>query len=443
MGDPAPPLAQTATWWLRVHSQEIEAKKLWDLMMTSHNAWVTNEAILALGRQGKAEVVPKLFEILCAAPGADIANHQRALPAAWNDLEGMHLNEVGNAKAGNAGLRVLAGGGQNVTIGVPMIYLARMRASAAIALGGIDTPESRKALVAVLKGNDDSYSDVYKDFAIMSLGRIADREGLAVLVDILRRGHCSSASDVRPQSPLRGFAALALGLYGRPVATPQGPSDRADYDKASQLLGERMADGKETSEVRAACAVGLGLTGRTENLKYLQPASGAIGGDDDLLIGYTILARGLVGDKNIIGPARAYLDVKRDKSDLAGVMGRRAAVMGLGCLGSQEAIPVLLDAWHLSYHVNRETTVALAMCQAYNTTDDLLKLMKEAKNPWERAFAARSLGELLAKSRPQRAAALVEGSNYTLRDDSAMRYKALGNEFLYLFLLPAFGSDWK
>jgi hypothetical protein len=102
-----------------------------------------------------------------------------------------------------------------------------------------------------------------------------------------------------------------------------------------------------------------------------------------------------------------------------------------------------MDAWNLSYHSNREVCGALAIAGAYNVTDALVKMMKEAANPWERAFAARCLGEIFNRERPQRLAWLLNDNNFTLKNNRLMRYQAMANEFLYLHLLPAFGSEWK
>ncbi|MDY7011764.1 MAG: HEAT repeat domain-containing protein [Planctomycetota bacterium] len=339
-----------------------------------------------------------------------------------------------------------------INLGVEPIMQANLRASAAIALGRIDSPVSRSALRKVLaekKDYDDEYdcSDMYKSMAIMSLGRLGDTRALPALVELVRptapRGVLIPKERLR--SPLRGFAALALGLYARPVKTPQSEGDvnRKGYDKISLLLANRLVDVKEEQDFRAACALALGLIGRTENLKYLQPAVKTVGDRDDLLIGYVMLARGMLGDKTILEPAEKYLAMSNNRTDRNGVLGRRAAVLSLGLTGSHQAVPVLENCWDLDYHVYRETALAMSLCRGFGATERLVKAMKEASKPKAGALAARCLGELHARVRPSRLARMSNGSNYMMRTPRLMFYRAIANEFLYTYLLAPSPKEWK
>ena len=238
-------------------------------------------------------------------------------------------------------------------------------------------------------------------------------------------------------SPLRGYAAVALGLYARPVRTPQGLQNRPHYEKVRMALAKRLADRDEEQEVRSACALALGLTGRTENLKLFQKAEKTIGRSQEILIGYTLLARGMLGDANILEPAKKFLAVARDRTDAAGILARRAAVLGLGVLGRQEGIPTLIDAWDLSYYVNREVALAFSLCEVYGVTDPLVKLLNESDKPLAQAFAARCLGELFTSSRPQRLARVLNDSNYTMKNRKMLPFQMLANEFLFRYLIPA------
>ncbi|MCK4625742.1 MAG: HEAT repeat domain-containing protein [Phycisphaerae bacterium] len=339
-----------------------------------------------------------------------------------------------------------------LNLGVEPILQADLRASAAIALGRIDSRVSRSALRKVLaekKDYDDEYdcSDIYKSMAIMSLGQLGDTRALPALIKLLRptapRGVLISKDRLR--SPLRGFAALALGLYARPVKMPQSEGDvnRKGYDKVALLLAKRLVDVKEKQDFRAACALALGLTGRTENLKYLQSAARKVGKRDDILIGYVMLARGMLGDKTIFKPAEKFLAMSNNRTDRNGVLGRRAAVLGLGLTGSQDALPVLVNGWGLGYHVNRETALAMSLCQGFGATERLVKTMNESPKPKARALAARCLGELHSKVRPSRLARLSNGSNYRMRTPRLTFYQEMANEFLYTYLLAPSDNEWK
>lgn len=332
-----------------------------------------------------------------------------------------------------------------IVLGVERIYQGRLRASAAAALGRIDHDQSRRALRQALAQGDDDYSDLHKGFAIMSLGQLGDPQALGLLAGLLRptRDGRIRKTSAKLKSPLRGYAALALGLYARPVRTPQGLQDRPEYDNVCRALAERLADGNETMEVRSAAALALGLTGRSENLRLLQPASGTIQPQEEVLAGYVLLARGMLGDKNILSPAKRFLAVANDRLDTSGMLARRAAVLGLGVLGNEQGIPTLIDAWWLSYYVNREVPLAFSLCEAHAVTPALIAMVKNSKNGEEQAYAARCLGELLARARPRRLSRLIAGSNYAMKNLRMIRFQSLANEFLFVYLIPCFGEDWR
>ncbi len=343
-----------------------------------------------------------------------------------------------------------------IYFGVEPVVMANIRSSAAVGLGRIDSLDSRTSLRQVLaekeKDADEEhfassdYSAMYKSMAIMSLGQMADVEAVPALAELVHptSPHGVVVSKDRIESPLRGFAALALGLYSRPIRKSYETVDREGSDKICRLLAERLADRDELEDVRAACALALGLSGRTENLTYLQPASKTVEAEDDLLTGYMILARAMVGDKTILKPAGAYLSVQNNRTDRDGVLGRRAAVLGLGLTGSREAVATLRGCWNLGYHVAHEASVALSFCRGYDATEAYVGVMNSAEQtPENRALAARCLGELLMKERPSRLATrLVNGSNYEMRIPRLMYYRALANEFLFTGLLAPTAGEW-
>jgi len=332
-----------------------------------------------------------------------------------------------------------------VVIGDALIYRGRLRGSAAIALGSVDHPDARKALLTALAEPGNAYSDLYKGFAIMSLGRIGTERCMKALVNILAGDGSAAALTPRQRlhSPLRGYAALALGLYARTIATPQGPKSRPDATRAMEALADRLGDRNETPEVRCACAVALGLTRRTAVLKLFQGARKALGDASKLVQCYALLGRAMAGDKTIIKPVKKILDESSGGVDPAEILGRRAAVLALGVAGNTAALPILRKAWHQSYYVNRETMLATALLKAYNATDALVKLLRDSTDPLAQEFAARSLGELLARQRPQRLSWLTADSNYMMRNVRMLPFQALANDFLFGYLIPSFGAQWR
>jgi len=460
-----PGLATISAWGLRHRPDAANIKFLTAVLARSKSPWLASEAILALGEQGDPKAVKLLADILLAAKQADSV-------AAWEALR-THDRELGDLKDKGGGdlkndeverYRQLYkqhsdwrthgpnppgpkadGPTMSIKVGIEKVYLARLRASAAIALGKIPHPKAQEVLLKVLAVRDDNYSDLFKGFAIMSLGQMGDKGILPPLLQYLapryKDGKRKTVSEV--DSPLRGYAALALGIYCRPKVTPQGQVDPLHYVKVCEALAERVADREEMLEVRAAAAMGLALTGRTECLRLLHHAKKTATTQDDLLVGYVLLASAMIGDQNILKPARWFLTQAGDKETTDGILGRRAAVLALGMLNTPQVIPILQEAWHLNYHVNREVACAFALAEAYNVTDPLVDLLRTSQNPLEQAFAAGCLGELFNPQRPQRLARFLNGSNYSVRNKKMMPYQTLANEFLYAYLIPCFGDQWQ
>jgi HEAT repeat protein len=453
--------ATVSAWALRRHTDAASAQLMQSLLAQSKSPWLASEAILALGERGNAGAVPLLAELLLGMPQAQthiaayqaLAEHDNEIVRLMGNVR-VPIKEIETYKLmyqKQADWRYIGPNGQRlgpgpivIRVGVEQIYMACLRVSAAIALGKLRAPGASEALLASLAIRDDGYVELYKGFSMMSLGQIGEPTALPVLLDYLSRFQANGKvrTNVDRESPLRGYAALALGLYARPRDAAQGPVDQPDYDKVCQALADRLADPEEEMEVRSACAMALGLTARTENLRHLQKAAEAVRPGDDPLAGYLLLARAMLADRNILAPARQYLDAKVEKKETSGLLGRRAAVLGLALLDSEEAIPTLLESWHLTYHVNREVAVALGLLRAYNVTDPLARLLELSPNPLEQAFAARCLGELFQEERPHRLRWLINDSNYTMKNERMLPYNAMANEFLYEYLIPCFGDRW-
>ncbi len=490
----APPIAWAGLWALSQDGHAAHAGLLRDVLSRTTNAWVASEAMLGLGRLHDRASIPLLAGVLLGGERAaglpawaviearrqlrmQLASLDNRSPTSDDEYQQAYQKYLADHALWQQQNAHLIRGNQSswdpqppqeqgppetrvITAGEEEIYQGYLRAAAAIALGDIDDPASRHALMQALAQRGDEwgglqsdvwaiarlheYSDLHKGMALMSLGRIGDESTLPILVDTLQ-GRIPTRAGYPPErmanSPLRGYAALALGLYARPVITPQGQVDRPRLAEVCKLLGQRAANPSEALEVRTACTLALGLSARTENLRYLRALGDIPKGADPVLRGYALLARALLGDRNIIKPADRFLHEPEHNEAITSVLGRRAAVLALGLLGTEEAIPILVFAWDQSYYVNREAALALALCRGYSVTDALIKLIGPENQPLARAFGARCLGELFARH-PQPLAHLLNGSNYAMRNDAALPYRAIANEFLFYGLIPAFGLVW-
>ncbi len=463
MGGQPTAQATMAAWALRYSSDPRNSGYLTRVLTQTESPWLASEAIIALGRRGG---VKGLADILLANPPA------KQLPV-WKSLrerksrtqfllKKLKKNQKGYEKAYKNYLKAyeewqeLTGRTsgpqtkrsptktQQFLVGLEQIYLSRLRASAAISLGNNRDPKATVALSKAIDERDDEFSDLYKGFALMSLGQRKEPKVVDILLKQAAPGRLGTfrKSRSKQKSPLRGYAVLALGLYARPKKTAQGPQLPPRYQQVRDFLVGRMTDRKDTEEVRSAAALALGLAGQSENIKAFQQFAGNIKRDKEIVRGYALLARGMLGDNNMIPVAKEFLAVKKDRRDTSGILARRAAVLGLGILGSQEGVPILVDAWDLNYYVNREAAIAFSLCKSYNVTDPLVELLNTSKKPLEQAFAARCLGELFASRRPRVLSRLITGSNYTVKNMRMIRFQALANEFLFTYLIPSFGRDW-
>lgn len=324
---------------------------------------------------------------------------------------------------------------KKITFGLSEIRMARLRATAALALGYYDDRRATQVLVRVLREKATPHNDLPRGMAVMALAQQRKPEAIADLVKVFE-------NDRNPDSPLRGYAALALGLYARPIKTAQGEQDQPGYDKLIKLLAETLADPRETLEVRSACAVGLGLAQRTSSLEYLAKTAERLKASEHVIGGYILLARGLLGDRNIVEPVKKFLADTSRVQDASGALSRRAAVLSLGLIKSDQAVPALIDTWEDNYYVNREALLALSLCDAQGVGRRVIDTLVEKKDPGAEEFLIRLLGELLVTERPQRLAGFLAFSNYTVRNEARLPFNTMANEFLFNFLIPLFERQW-
>lgn len=473
------------------------------ILMRTDNPWIACEAMLALGRTGNKQAVPILADILLATDrGKNLPAWKRleAIRLEKLDMAGTlkairtqalpGLQNIGNKTAlpelnwfrqfyANYQQRLQfwqqdsfspypaddmdpQKGIYTIRLGWEEIYLGNLRAAAAIALGHIDSPAANQALMMAVQQSGDEFggmwndvnamprahefSHLHKGMALMSLGKLAQPPSVDLLTAVLAGNivmRVAKGPDELANSPLRGYAAVALGLYARPMDTPQGPVDRPGFEKICELLGSYAANPNETPEVRTACTLALGLTGRTAYLPLfpaLEETAGKL--NDPAQIGFALMARAMMGDRNIIAAAKRFLDVPEVPNSTSDLIGRRATIMALGLHGAQEIIPILNAAWHQSHFVNREISNAMALCRGYSATDSLVDLLDNGTNAWARVFGARCLADLFMKDELRRVGRFLNDSNYAMRNNPMMFYENIANEFLMQWLIPAFGETW-
>lgn len=330
--------------------------------------------------------------------------------------------------------------------GLEHIYQARLRAAAVIALGEGDIKDAGHALRVALADGDD-FQAVPRAYAAVALGQVGDPKALSNLISLVngkpRRGD-RSAGHTKRDDPVRGFAALGLGHYARSHQAAQGVVDRPRYESAVECLVETLADPKQPVEMRTACAMALGIAGRSENLRPMILLSRTLNPSDDaILLGHLLLAQAMLGDRNVVPAAEALLAARPNRDEMSDLLGRRGAVLAMGLTGRDEAIPPLVEAWNESFYVNREVIYALSLSGASGVGEVLIERLEESDNPYERAYMAQSLGELLSEQRPSRLAErLLVGRDFTMKDGLLEDSRMLVNRFLYEYFIPSFEEPW-
>ncbi len=485
----AMPVSVARIWMLSQLEGAATTDFYFETLKRTDNPWLAAEAMIALGKSGNQQTVNVLADVLL------VTEMGQTLPV-WRRLESVRLEKLDmagtlknlRAVAANTALEqfyreYLVRFGiwhrdslapskpdwfdrskqlYTLRLGWEEIYEGNLRAAAAIALGHMNNPRARQALLLALQQDGaefggmwqdvnalaraHEFSNLHKGMVLMSLGLQSDPACLdALLATLDGRIVCRVERSIEEQanSPLRGYAALALGLYAKPVETPQGQEDRPGFERVCEVLSRCAANPDETSEVRAAATLALGLTGRTDNLRRFAAINeNAVRLRDSMQIGYGLLARAMLGDQGIVKEVQALLAVPETPDSTADLLSRRAAVLALGVGGAQENIPVLTAAWHQSYYVNREISYALALCRAYSATDSLVEQLTQGENFWSRSFGARCLADLFMPRGRRRIARMLNLTNYAMRNNSNLFFQGIANEFLTYLLIPSFGEIW-
>ncbi len=461
-----------ATWALRQHHATDTAAVL-EKLLRARSPWQASELVLSLrDGDGSEQMLVTLRAILLAeASASDFGLWQE-----MRDQENKRLYHLGRLSTGETrkqrenlyrqyerAVEARAAFIPNDTasayphdrvrnerrgvLGLRDLYLARVRASAAMALAGHTHPGVRQTLIEALALREDAYSDLYKGQVLITLGRVGDgehREALRALVG----GVDSRTKEGRQRkqledlkSPLRGYAAIGLGLYLRSLGT--GPDPKI-IEGAVGLLGRRMTDRREQAGVRHACAVALGISGRDEALIVLQRSSEARG-IDLLLGGYMLLGRALLDDATIVAPAEHLLQERVGRDEAHGLRARRAAITALGLLEGSDRIMPLLNALGGEELLAEEASVALATTEDARAARGLLEHLASADALHTRALAARFLGRLFARrvdASSRRTAPVLSGTNYMMRIDPLRFVQTAHNAYLMAYVIPRFEAPW-
>ncbi len=181
-----------------------------------------------------------------------------------------------------------------------------MRWNIALALGKIKDPETVKTLLEVLarKGNQSDDSQGVRGFCCLALGKLRDDKAVPALMEILGGEDSSFA---------RRCAAFALGNIGAARAIP--------------LLAKVAQESSADRHLRAACVLGLGLTGAEKEVPLVV---GFLKDKNRMVLDAAVLALGFISSAQSVAPLASLSKNKRESV-------RNSAALCLGWIDSAAA----------------------------------------------------------------------------------------------------------
>lgn len=203
------------------------------------------------------------------------------------------------------------------------------------------------------------------------------------------------------------------------------------------LMSYFLAPG-ETSEVRSACVMALGLGNQTHRSAEIKRGLENPGPRDPSVFGYSMLSLALMDDTDALGLTYRQFRITRPTIDtkqllsahanprpmpLGQILGRRAIAQGIAVLGEPQAIPMLIAQWGQNPAVDIEVARAIAWCHrgvssarskeavdpAVMFGESLAGLLNSDAPPSLAASAAASLGALFDNNSAQRLDSIIAG----------------------------------
>jgi len=474
-----------AAWAIRVQNPPGTTELMRKILHGTTDAYLASEAILALGTN------------------RDEAS-ERLLSQVYLDIGGGHdlpsLSQLHNAyyRSPSPGIHQIRG-----KYGPPIVGI---RSAAAIALGHYVRPADEKSVArrnlsrpyrprsldqqkAMPRINQGGYNTARADpgpypfvdngwvtgystnlhatghaekrLGLISLGLVGGEEEVEQLLEVMRMKF--TFKKIRPEygpllDPNRAFAAISLGLYLQRAEehyATQGAHRRKRIDrrlgKLVTVLQDYMTDPQEPEDFRAACALGLGLSGYPEAADALKSAAETLEKHDMLLAGYITLGLGLLGDSAANELGRQVLQVangddqgeKENEFEGAGtlseagddvvhastlrrrgvqsdlnlvqILGLRAAILGLACVDDQELSPELFEILGREYFTSEQAIRSLKWRGDTDVARVLVEILEEGNNGKALdILAVWGLGELLDPNHVSRLNRLMQDVNFTL-----------------------------
>jgi len=230
-----------------------------------------------------------------------------------------------------------------------------------------------------------------------------------------------------PDRPSRGFGAIGMGLMLRRMMPGNALHQRSplalrrsEDERMRRLYRRRLADDitdfDEPMEYRAACALALGLSNDREAIPELAVRLSRLGPEDELVLGYGLLALAMLGEPDAAEVARRYITRPGGVDNGWDVQGRRTAAMAIALLGerSPEAgRAALTGAWGKNAWTGLAVADAAASTGWYDVTPQVIESVRGQSDTW-RLAGIMALGRMFDDRYPSPLASIAQGANYTL-----------------------------
>lgn len=230
-----------------------------------------------------------------------------------------------------------------------------------------------------------------------------------------------------PHRPVRGFGAIGMGLMLRRM-TPgtelhaRAPITlrRSEDQRIRRLYRRRLADDitdfDEPMEYRAACALALGLSNDTAAISELAERLSRLGPEDELVLGYGLLALAMLGEPDAAEIVRRYVTRPGGVDNGWDIQGRRAALRAVGLIAErspQAGRAALQGAWGKNAWVGLAVADAAGSTGWYDLTPQVIESVRGESKTW-RLAGIMALGRMFEDRHPSPLDAIAREANYTL-----------------------------
>jgi HEAT repeat protein len=271
--------------------------------------------------------------------------------------------------------------------------------AAALALGQVAHPGATKVIEKLASIMDHGADAPTRHFAAVSLGRIGGDAARAALLGALAKN----------REDMRSWVALGLGLCDR-----RAPS----AEVVPALLARLAKEGNPSNQ--AAFLVALGLTRSDAALPEMEKFLGSARSE---VSAAAAMGLGLSGQVGARSPLRELLTSSQDPAVL------RSAALGLGILGDSSSIPALLNLIRSTSNpfVASFAAIGVAFIGDAEAAAPLLDLIqRQGPTGVTTTWAVAAVGQLFDEDRRPALSRLAADDNYHVRPAAVEELLTLG-----------------